>query len=159
MLSTPLEVTPETLTSVWLPLCVHIVFICVCANAWFRLWVYAQLSECVTMHVIHCHLSSGILAKNISHVVKTMVSKCGKSSVSADKWVCFELQTPFRAFCPYDQWFLSQGFLPTTNRPDHWEGMWTPSHKMPLVMFPLLIASLSVSHLMNRAYRPVDVNI
>lgn len=67
------------------------------------------------MHVIHCHLSSGILAEDISHVVKTMVSKCGKSSVSPDKWVCFELQTPFRALCPYDQWLLSQGFLPTTN--------------------------------------------
>lgn len=92
--------------------------LCVCMLCSY-VFALMHVSDCGCMpkllNVIHCHLSSGLLPKTISHAVRTMVRKCAKSSVSADKWVCFELQTPFRALCPYDQWFLSQRFLPTTN--------------------------------------------
>lgn len=44
-----------------------------------------------------------------------MASKQSWSGVSADGWVCFELQGPSGALSPSDQWLLSQGFLPTTN--------------------------------------------
>ncbi len=74
--------------------CVH-----VCVNAQLKLWVFV----CVNIRVIHCHLSSCILAKEISHAVKIMASKQVKSGVSADGCVCFELQGPFRALCPTDQ--------------------------------------------------------
>lgn len=46
--------------------CVHIR---VCLNAWLRLRVDAQLFESVNIFVIPCHLSSGELAEEISHVV------------------------------------------------------------------------------------------
>lgn len=65
--------------------------------------VFVQMFECVNMCAIHCHLPSGILAKEISHEVKIMASKQGWSGASADGWLCFELQGPFRALCPSDQ--------------------------------------------------------
>lgn len=75
MLPTPLEVTPKALSSVWPPVRVHAVNIRARVNARLRRRLYSQMSECVNACAIHCHLSSGVLAKAIPHVVKIIASK------------------------------------------------------------------------------------
>lgn len=124
---------------------------CVSVNAHLRLWVFAQMIEYENMYAI-------LLSSVFRHISKGFCSQDNGKQTGLEWCECWWIGV-FWAARPLQgivsQWSMTAlSGAPSHHKQqrgsDHWEGMWTPSHKIPYAMFPLLVLSLSVSLLMDR---------
>lgn len=104
--------------------------------------------ECENMCVIYCHLSSGILSKGFFSCSQDNGKQTGLEWCERWWMGLFWTAGPLQGIV--SQWSVTPlSGVPSHHkqpcRSDHWKRMWTPSHKIPSVMFPRLAPSLSMS--------------